>query len=243
MNQLKGKIAVITGGSSGIGLAIASRFVHEGAYVFIVGRRQSALDDAVALIGGGVEGIHADVTDAEDLDRAFQSVRSAKGGVDTLVISSGVSEPSKLDQTTQTYFDKTFDTNVRATLFTVQKALPLMVHGGTVVLIGSVASSIGTPGFGTYNASKAATRSFARTWTAELQSRGIRVNTLSPGPIVTPMWHAAGEEMQKLLTARIPLGRPGKPQEVAAAALFLASEESSYIAGADICVDGGMTQV
>ena len=243
MSRLDGKIAVVTGGSSGIGLATARRFVKEGAYVFITGRRQAELDRAVALIGKHVEAVQGDATRSADLDRLYRTVMASKGRLDILVANSGFSEAAKLDVTTEEHFDKTFGLNARATLFTVQKALPLMARGGTIVLIGSIAGSIGTPGYGAYGATKAATRSYARTWTNELASRGIRVNTLSAGPIDTPMMAGATEEVRNTLGGLIPLGRMGRPEEVAAAALFLASDESSFIAGAELCIDGGMSQV
>lgn len=241
--RLDGKIAVVTGGSSGIGLAIARRFIDEGAYVFLTGRRQAELDKVVADIREHVEAVQGDVTLAADLDRLYRTVRASKGRLDILVMSSGFSEAATLDDITDEHFDKTFGLNARATLFTMQKALPLMTSGSTVVLIGSIAGQIGTPGYGAYGASKAATRSFARTWTNELAGRGIRVNTLSPGPIDTPMLAGATEEVRTRLKSMIPLGRLGRSEEVAAAALFLASDESSFIAGAELCVDGGMAQV
>lgn len=243
MSQLKGKVAVVTGGNSGIGLAIAQRFVAEGAFVFIVGRRQDALDDAIAQIGEGAEAVQADVTVAADLDRIYTTVMAKKGRLDTLVVSSGISNPSAIDEITGEHFDNIFDLNVRGAVFTVQKALSHMVSGGTIVLIGSIAGSAGYASYGTYAASKAALRSYARTWTAELKDRGIRVNTLSPGPIDTAMMAATTPEVRKYLVDQIPLGRLGKPEEVAAAALFLASDESSFIAGAELCIDGGMIQV
>ncbi len=243
MSSLSGKIAVVTGGSSGIGLATARRFVAEGAYVFITGRRQAELDEAAALIGKHVEAVQGDATHAADLDRLYRTVMASKGKLDILVANSGFSEAATLDDITEEHFDKTFGINARATLFTVQKAVPLMTAGGTIVLIGSIAGSIGTPGYSAYGATKAATRSYARTWTNELAGRGIRVNTLSPGPIDTPMMAGATEAVRKTLGGLIPLGRMGRPEEVAAAALFLASDESSFIAGAELCVDGGMSQV
>ncbi len=243
MSRLKGKIAVITGGNSGIGLATAKRFVEEGAYVFITGRRQNELDKAVGLIGQHIESIQGDATRAEDLDRLYETVKARKGKIDILVLSSGMSEYATLAETTAAHFDQTFDLNARATLFAVQKAVPLMVDGGSIVLIGSIAGSIGTPGYGAYGATKAAVRSFARTWTRELSGLGIRINTLSPGPIETPMFASVTDDMRKTLTDLIPLGRLGQPAEVAAAALFLASDESSFIAGAELCIDGGMAQV
>ncbi len=243
MTRLDGKIAVVTGGSSGIGPATARRFAEEGAYVFITGRRQTELDKAVALIGERVEAVQGDATSAADLDRLYRTVMASKGKLDILVANSGFSEAAMLDDITEVHFDKTFGTNARATLFTVQKAVPLMTGGGTIVLIGSIAGSIGTPGYGAYGATKAATRSYARTWTNELVGRGIRVNTLSPGPIDTPMMAGTTEEVRKTLSSMIPLGRMGRPEEVAAAALFLASDESSFVAGAELCIDGGMSQV
>jgi NAD(P)-dependent dehydrogenase (short-subunit alcohol dehydrogenase family) len=243
MSKLNGKIAVVTGGNSGIGLAVARRFADEGAFVFITGRRQAQLDEAVAAIGHNVEAVQGDATVAADLDRLFARVKEKAGRLDILVTSSGVSDYAPIDEVTEDHFDKTFDLNARATVFTVQKALPLMGEGGAIVLVGSIAGFIGTAGYGMYGASKAAVRSFARTWTRELAPRGIRVNTLSPGPIDTPMFDAASEEVRKLVTTHIPFGRMGRPEEVAAAALFLASDESSYIAGAELCIDGGMAQV
>ncbi|WP_413733474.1 SDR family NAD(P)-dependent oxidoreductase [Sodalis sp. RH21] len=243
MAILSGKIAVITGGNSGIGLAIAQRFVVEGAFVFITGRRQEELDKAVAVIGENVEAIRGDLTQESDLERLFARVGAVKGRLDILVANSGVSEPSRLEDITPAHYDKTFNLNARATLFTAQKALPLMSKGAAIVLVGSIAGSIGTPEYTTYGATKAALRSYARTWTSELAARGIRVNTLSPGPIDTPMFAQVTDQAREALTGLVPLGRLGLPQEVAAAALFLASDESSYIAGAELCIDGGMAQV
>jgi len=241
--KLEGKTAVITGGNSGIGLAIAQRFVEEGAHVFITGRRRAQLDEAVALIGGRVEAVQGDVTRASDLDRLFDTVKEKAGRLDILVTSSGVSEFSTLESTTEEHFDKAFDVNVRGMVFTVQRAVRHMASGSTIVLVGSIAGSIGNPGYGTYSATKAAVRSYARTWTSELAGRGIRVNTLSPGPIDTPMFDAVSDEVRLSLTNRIPLNRMGLPEEVATAALFLASADSSFVAGAELCIDGGMTQV
>ncbi len=242
MLKLEGKTAVITGGNSGIGLAIAQRFAQEGAHVFITGRRQAQLDEAVALIGGHVEAVQGDVTQASDLDRLFDTVKAKAGGLDILVTSSGIAEFSPLDSTTEDHFDKAFDVNVRGMVFTVQRAVQQMVSGGAIVLVGSIAGSVGNPGYGTYSASKAAVRSYARTWTCELAPRGIRVNTLSPGPIDTPMFDGVSDEVRLTLTNRIPLKRLGRPEEVATAALFLASADSSYVAGAELFIDGGMTQ-
>ena len=243
MSKLNGKIAVVTGGNSGIGLAVARRFVQEGAQVVITGRRRAALDEAVGQIGGSIEAVQGDVTVTADLDRLFDTVKTKHGKLDILVINSGATEQIMLDDITEEHFDRLFDLNARAVLFTMQKGLPLMGAGGAVVLIGSMAASMGLPGCSAYSASKAAVRSFARTWTAELAARGIRVNTLSPGIIKTPMFDDAPVEMTEALTKRIPLGRFGQPEEIAAATLFLASDEGSFVTGAEICVDGGMVQI
>ena len=243
MSKLNGKIALVTGGSSGIGLAIAERFVAEGATVFITGRRQAELDKAVARIGNNVEAIQGDVTSSADLERLFAQVKASHGKLDILVTSSGVSEHAQLPEITEAHYDKTFDLNARATLFTVQGAVKLMGEGGAIVLIGSIADVMGNVGYGVYGATKAVTRSFARTWAAEFAGRGIRVNNLSPGPIDTPMFDAVSDEFRNSVTRMIPMKRLGRPEEVAAAALFLASGESSFITGAELCIDGGMTQV
>lgn len=243
MTKLNGKIAVVTGGNSGIGLAIAKRFAQEGAFVFITGRRQAQLDEAVAAIGENVAAVQGDATVEEDLDHLFATVKAKAGRIDILVTSSGISEYAPLEDITADHFDRTFDLNARATLFTAQKALPLMAPGSTIILLGSIAGFTGTAGYGVYGASKAAMRSFARTWTNDLATRGIRVNTISPGPIDTPMFDAVTDEIREKITSRIPLGRLGRPEEVAAAALFLASDECTFIAGAELCIDGGMAQV
>jgi NAD(P)-dependent dehydrogenase (short-subunit alcohol dehydrogenase family) len=243
MSRLHNKIALVTGGSSGIGLAIAQRFAREGADVFITGRRQDELDKAVALIGANVEAVQGDVTVEADLARLYGTVRERKGRLDILVVSAGLAEPLPLRDITGAHFDKTFGLNARAAVFTVQQALPLMGEGGTIVLIGSIAGAIGTPGYGTYGATKAALRSYARTWTNELAPRGIRVNVVSPGLIETPMLSGISDEFRAVVSRQTPLGRLGRPEEVAAAALFLASDESSFIAGAELCVDGGLNQV
>ncbi len=241
MSSLTGKTAIVTGGTSGIGLAIARRFATEGAHVVITGRRQAELDRAAALIGQDCEAVQGDVTEAADLDRLFAAVRAGTGRVDILVASAGLSEFASIDDVTEAHHDRTFDLNVRGMVFTVQRAIPLMPAGSAIVLIGSIAGSIGSPGYGTYGATKAAVRAYARTWTRELADRGIRVNTLSPGPIDTPMFDGVSDEMRRSLTDLIPLKRLGRPEEVAAAALFLASDESGFIAGAELCIDGGMT--
>jgi NAD(P)-dependent dehydrogenase (short-subunit alcohol dehydrogenase family) len=236
---------VITGGSSGIGLATAQRFVDEGADVFIMGRRDSELDKAKALIGDAVSTVAGDVTVSADLDRLFATVLEQKGALDILVASSGRSEPEELGKVTEENFDATFNLNARATLFTVQKALPLMRTGGSVILVGSVAGYVGVPGFSAYSATKAALRSYVRTWTREFTDRGIRFNTLSPGPIDTPMIDSTADPdaTRAQFVAAIPLNRMGRPEEIAAAAVFLASDEASFVAGAELSVDGGMAQV
>ena len=243
MTKLNGKLAVVTGGGSGIGLATARRLAAEGATVLVTGRRQEELDKAVAEIGDRAEAVRGDLTKPEDLARLHDAVAAKGGRLDILVYSSGIADHVVLEDLTPAGFDKVFDINVRAMVLTAQKLVPLMGEGSAIVLVGSIAGIIGTPGYGVYNASKAAVRSFARTWTSELSGRGIRVNTLSPGPIDTAMMAAATEEVRNIITAKVPLGRMGRAEEVAAAALFLASDESSYIAGAELCIDGGMAQV
>lgn len=249
MSKLNGKVAIITGGSSGIGLATAQRFVQEGAHVFITGRRQEELDKAVKLIGKNVTAVQGDVAKLADLDRLYKLVKDTQGRVDVLVANSGVVDVKTLGDVTEEHFDKTFGINARGLLFTVKKALPLMGQGGSIILIASIASIKGMPGYGTYSATKAAVRSFARTWTMELKERGIRVNTLSPGPIDTPIIETQADSKEGADAVRasfasvIPLGRMGQAHEVAAGALFLASDESSFVAGIDLPVDGGMAQV
>lgn len=249
MGKLKEKIAVITGGSSGIGLATAQRFVAEGAYVFIVGRQQSTLDKAKALIGKNVTAIQGDVSNLADLDRLFKTIKAEKGGLDIVVANAGNLEVGSINSMTPEQFDSCFNINARGTFFTVQKALPIMRKGGSIVLVASCVTQMGIPGYGAYSATKAAIRSFARTWTMELKEHGIRINTLSPGPIETPMlnnqWSSKEEadSGKSLFTSITPLGRIGLPEEMASAALFLASDESSFCAGIDLVADGGITQV
>jgi NAD(P)-dependent dehydrogenase (short-subunit alcohol dehydrogenase family) len=249
MSRLNGKVAVITGGSSGIGLAAAQRFVDEGARVFIMGRRRSDLDKAKVLIGDGLSTVAGDVTNGADLDGLFATVLGKEGGLDILVASSGRAEPEELGKITEENFDATFELNARATLFTVQKALPLIRNGGSVILVGSIAGNVGVPGYTTYSATKAALRSYTRTWTREFGDRGIRFNTLSPGPIDTPFFDGladsveAANEVKARFAAAVPLNRLGRPDEIAAAAVFLASDDSSFVAGAELSVDGGMAQV
>jgi NAD(P)-dependent dehydrogenase (short-subunit alcohol dehydrogenase family) len=249
MGKLDRTIAVVTGGNSGIGLATAKRFAAEGAHVFVTGRRQPELDAAVASIGGNVTGVRGDVSDLEDLDRLYRTVKDREGRIDVLFANAGGGEFMPLGNITEDHYERTFATNVKGTLFTVQKALPLMGEGGSVILTGSTAASTGTPAFSVYSASKAAIRSFARNWILDLKGSGIRVNVLAPGSTSTPGWHGlaasekANKEMIKLVEAATPLGRLGAPEEVAAAALFLASDESSFVNGVEFFVDGGMAQV
>jgi NAD(P)-dependent dehydrogenase (short-subunit alcohol dehydrogenase family) len=249
MYRLKDKVAVVTGGSSGIGLATAHRFVDEGAHVFIVGRRGDELLKAANRIGRSVTTVEADVTNLADLDRLYAKVKREKGRLDIVFANSGAIEQRRLNEISLEHFDKTFDVNVRGLLFTVQKALPLMHEGGSIILTSSVAAVKGLPAHSTYSAAKAAVRSLARTWTMELKGRGIRVNTISPGAIDTPIIDGQAatakeaDELRARFAAATPLGRIGRPEEVAAAALFLASDESSYVAGNDLFVDGGLAQV
>jgi NAD(P)-dependent dehydrogenase (short-subunit alcohol dehydrogenase family) len=249
MSNLNGKVAVITGGSSGIGLATAMRFVDEGAYVFITGRRSSELDKAKAAIGRNVTAIQGDVADLADLDRLFAQVKAEKGVIDIVVASAGFVEHAPIDSATPEHFDKTFGINARGVFFTVQKALRLMTRGGSIVLVSSGLHIKGFPAHGTYSATKAAVRSFARTWAAELKGRGIRVNTLSPGAVDTPIidgqfkTKAEADGARAMFAQMTPLGRVGKPEEMAAAAYFLASDESSYSTGIDLVADGGLTQL
>lgn len=243
MSKLNGKIAVVTGGGTGIGRAIALRFAQESAFVFIAGRREAELEQTVALAGQNVEAVTADATNAADLDRLFSLIQEKKGRLDIAVAAAGVADHSSLSDVTQAHFDRTFDLNVRAALFTAQKAAPLMTQGGSIVLVGSNAGLLGVPAYGVYGASKAALRSFARTWAGELAQQGIRVNNLSPGPTDTAMFASATDEVRQMVTARVPLGRMARPEEIAAAALFLASDESSYVTGIDLVADGGLSQV
>ncbi|MFJ8022417.1 SDR family oxidoreductase [Streptomyces sp. NPDC096311] len=249
MNRLDGKAAVVTGGSSGIGFATAQQFVEEGAFVFITGRRRPELDKAKDEIGRNVTAVQGDVSVSADLDRLFRTVAEEKGKIDVVVANSGVVDPQVFGRITEAGFDRTFNVNARGTLFTAQKALPLMNDGGSVILVGSIAGHIGVEGYTTYSATKAALRSYARTWTKELKGRGIRVNVLSPGPIDTPILDGQADSkegadaLREAFASVIPLGRMGRPEEVAAAAVFLASDESSFCAGMELSVDGGMAQV
>jgi len=243
MGKLEGKVAVITGGSSGLALASAKRFVEEGAYVFITGRRQEALDEAVKLIGRNVTGVQGDAANLEDLDRLFDKVKKQKGKIDVLFASAGKGQPAVLGEITEQHFDQEFGLIVRGTLFTAQKALPLLNDGASIILTGSVASVKGFSGFGVYAASKAALRSFARTWLNELKERKIRVNVLSPGQVDTPDSQRLDKATREMFESLIPRGKMGRPEEIAAAALFLASDDSSYVNGMDFAVDGGFSAI
>jgi NAD(P)-dependent dehydrogenase (short-subunit alcohol dehydrogenase family) len=250
MKKLEGKVAVITGGSSGIGLATAKRFVEEGAHVVITGRRKKELSDAAAVIPGNVTTVVGDVSRLEDLDRLYAVVREEHGHIDILFANAGAGTIAPLAAATEAHFDQTFDVNVKGLFFTVQKALPLFRDGGSIILNSSVSNVLGLPGFSTYAASKAAVRNFARAWTLELKDRKIRVNSMSPGAIDTPalatttgLTAEQAEQAVAQFTTQIPMGRRGKPAEIAAAVTFLACDESSYITGVDLAVDGGMAQV
>lgn len=244
LSKLDGKVAVIIGGTTGMALATAKLFVEQGAYVFVTGRRQHVIDDAVKEIGKNVTGIQGDLGNLDDLDRLFETVRAEKGYIDALFVSAGTGHMDQfVTNVTPEIFDHTFNINVRAVLFAVQKALPIFRDGGSIILNSSIAHLKGMPGASVYSASKAAVRAFARGWTMELKSRNIRVNVISPGPIDTPFTQPAPQTWKDAMSAAVPLGRFGRPQEIATAALFLASDDSSYITGIDLCVDGGLTQV
>jgi NAD(P)-dependent dehydrogenase (short-subunit alcohol dehydrogenase family) len=247
--KLKGKVAVITGGNSGIGLATARRFVAEGAHVFLTGRRQAELDEAVAQIGRNVTGVQGDVSNLADLDRLFAAVQQQQGRLDVLFANAGVPALAPLGEITEEHFDKVFHINVKGLLFTVQKALPLFTDGGSIILNASFVASKGLESISVYSASKAAVRSFARCWTTDLKHRQIRVNVISPGYTETPIFNKAGltqervNELKVSFDAAVPMGRMGRADEVANAAVFLASDDSSYVAGIELFVDGGVAQV
>lgn len=243
MCKLQGKVAVITGGSSGIGFAAAKLFVAEGAYVFITGRRQEELDEAVRAIGDNVSGIQGDVAKLADLDRLYESVNATGRRIDIVFANAGIAEFAALGDITEAHFDKLFSTNVKGVLFTVQKALPLLNDGGSIILTGSIASAKGTPAFWVYGATKAAIRNFVRGWTVELKDRRIRSNVLSPGPIDTPIIGQQPQDAIAKILSTIPMGRMGEADEVAKAALFLASEDSSFVTGIELFVDGGRAQI
>ncbi|MBB3558837.1 NAD(P)-dependent dehydrogenase (short-subunit alcohol dehydrogenase family) [Rhizobium sp. BK512] len=241
--KLENKVAVITGGSAGIGLGAAKRFVDEGAKVFITGRRQSELDKAVAEIGGDVTAIRADAASLADIDRVYEIVTQKAGRIDVLFANAGIYEFGPLGEITEEHFDKTFNTNVRGVLFAVQKALPLLSRGSSVILTGSIASIKGFPAFSVYDATKAAIRSFARGWIIDLKGRDIRINVLSPGHTETPgLSTLADQSVRDMMKANVPLGRMGTAEDLAKAAVFLASEDSSYITGIELFVDGGVAQ-
>jgi NAD(P)-dependent dehydrogenase (short-subunit alcohol dehydrogenase family) len=244
---LKDKVAVVTGGSSGIGFAVAKRFVEEGAYVFITGRRQTELDRAVAEIGSNVTAVRSDVAKIDEIGFLYKEVAAKKGKLDILFANAGIAEPTITESVTEEHFDRTFDINARGVFFTVQKALPLMTKGGSIILNSSVASSKGIPIYATYGATKAALRSYVRTWTAEFAAKGIRANVISPGPVATPIMEsqfgADTDAMMEQFKTMIPMRRIGHPEEIAAAVLFLASDESSFVTGIDLPVDGGLLAV
>ena len=249
MGKLEGKIGLITGGNSGIGLATAKEFVNEGAYVFITGRRDPQLTAAVKEIGRTVAGVQGDVSNLDDLDRLFAQIKREKGKLDIVFANAGAAKYAALGQITEEHYDSIFNTNVKGLLFTVQKALPLMPDHASIILNASIVASKGLTANSVYSATKAAVRSFARTWTTDLKDRRIRVNAVSPGPIDTPGLNdlvastGAGEQRLKMLSNIVPLGRLGTPKEIAKAVVFLASDDSSYITGTELFVDGGMAQV
>jgi NAD(P)-dependent dehydrogenase (short-subunit alcohol dehydrogenase family) len=249
VGKLEGAIALVTGGSSGIGLATARSFIEEGATVIITGRRQSALDSAVDMLGASAIGIRSDISLLGDIDRVFEVINDSYGRLDILFANAGVGEFVPIEAVTEEHFDKTFGVNAKGTFFTVQKALPLMPDGSSIILNGSIAASKGFPSFSVYGASKAAIRSYARTWIVELRGRGIRVNVISPGTVPTPGYDTLGlsvEDMEEFIAsqnATIPLGRVGRTDEIAKAVLFLASDDSSYVNGVEFFADGGLAQI
>ena len=249
MSKLTGKIAVITGGSSGIGMATARRFVDEGAHVFITGRRESELQKAKAEIGKNVTTVQGDVSNLADLDRLYSIVEAEKGVVDIVVANAGFIELVQIFDLSEAHYEKNTDINLKGVAFTVQKALPLMTRGGSIVVISSIINVKGVPAHGIYAATKAGVRALVRVWTQELKDKGIRVNSLSPGATETPIFRGqfdsdeASDTAKKAFSAMTPLGRFGRPEEIAAAAYFLASDESSYVTGIDLPVDGGLAQV
>ena len=248
MKKLEGKVALVTGGTSGIGLATAKRFVAEGAHVFITGRRQTELDAAVKEIGENVTGVQSDASNLTDLDRLFATIKQEQGHLDVIFANAGGGEIVPLGEITEEHFDKTFNTNVKGLLFTVQKALPLLPEGASIILNASMNSTLATPAFSVYCATKAAVRSFARNWILDLKERKIRVNAISPGIVPTPAYKVIGsdEQVQEFVDneARvIPLGRVGTPDEIAKAVVFLACDDSSFVNGSELFVDGGMAQI
>jgi len=247
--KLEGKVALITGGNSGIGLATAKQFVNEGAYIFITGRREAELAAAKKQIGKNVTAIQGDVSNLDDLDRLFAQIRKEKGKLDIVFANAGVARYAPLGAITEDLFDSIFDINVKGVLFTVQKALPVLRDGGSIILNASIVASKGLSSNSVYSATKAAVRSFARTWTTDLKDRRIRVNAISPGPIDTPglsellASSETGEQRRKMISTTVPLGRFGRPEEIAKAVVFLASDDASYITGIELFVDGGFAQV
>lgn len=245
MRKLEGKIALITGGSAGIGLATAKQFVEEGAYVYITGRRQHELDHAVESIGANIRAIQGDVSKLEDLERIYAQIGKEKGRIDIVFANAGISEIAPLSDVSEEHYDATFNINVKGVVFTVQKALPLIPNGGSIILNASIVSVKGFPAFSIYAATKAAVRSFARTWTMDLKDRGIRVNAVSPGPVDTPLLYQTFTNPDDIqaLASTVPMGRLGRPEELAKAVVFLASEDASFITGIELFVDGGIAQV
>ncbi|SHF66296.1 NAD(P)-dependent dehydrogenase, short-chain alcohol dehydrogenase family [Kaistia soli DSM 19436] len=244
MSRLQGKTAVVTGGGSGIGLGAAKRFIEEGAFVYIFGRRQEALNAALAQLGSSARAVQGSVTEPADLDRLYQTVREERGGVDIVFANAGTGSLAPLGEITAEQIDHTFGVNVKGVLFTVQKALPLMKAGGSIILTGSTTSVMGTPQFSVYSATKAAIRNLARSWALDLRGTGIRVNVLSPGPTATELsFEVVGEDAMNALGATTPIGRIGVPSETGAVAAFLASADSSFMTGGEIFVDGGLAQV
>ena len=244
MGKLDGKVAVITGGTSGLALAGAKLFVEEGAHVFITGRRKETLEDAVGQIGRNVTGVQGDAADLDDLDRLFDTVKREKGAIDVLWASAGTGEQRRLGEVTEEHFDATFGLNARGTLFTVQKALPLFNDGGSIFMTGSNASLKGYPEWSVYAASKAVQQAYARVWLSELKDRRIRVNVLTPGQVATPKQEELFDEATKQqFESLIPRGEMGRPEEIATVALFLASDDSSYVNGMELAVDGGTAAI
>ncbi|KGD72590.1 oxidoreductase [Tatumella morbirosei] len=241
MLKLTGKTAVITGGNSGIGLAIAQRFIGQGARVFIAGRRQDKLDEAVKSLGPAAEGIQCDVTSSEDIARLFSLVAEKVEQVDILVAASGIGGGAPLNSLTEEHFDQLFATNVRGLVFTVREGVRLMKQGGSIILLGSIAGKVNPAGYGTYSATKAAVSSYGHAWSKELTGQGIRVNILSPGPTETPIFDGVSTEVRQSFIDKIPMKRIGQPEEIASAALFFASEDSSFVTGTEMFVDGGLT--
>jgi NAD(P)-dependent dehydrogenase (short-subunit alcohol dehydrogenase family) len=244
MNRLEGKTAIITGGGTGIGIASAKRFIEEGAFVYIFGRRQAKLDAAVATLGANARAVAGSITDAGDLDRLFDTVKQERGTLDILFANAGTGALVPLTEITPEHYDETFDTNVKGTIFTVQKGLKLMGKGGSIILTGSTTGVMGTPAFSIYSASKAAVRNLARSWALDLRGTGIRVNVLSPGPTLTELAaEVVGRDAMIEMGSGTPIGHVGDPSEVAAAAAFLASPDSSFMTGSELFTDGGLAQI